>query len=377
VNGVSALHSQILREKIFKNQTTLWPGKFQNVTNGVDHRRWLAQINPGLHSLICETIGSNSYLKNPKDLEKLTDAADKQSFQKRWEKVKRWNKADFSDWLFREQGVRIDPDTIFDVQVKRLHEYKRQLLNVLHIISLYHQLRDNPDADFTPRTFLLGAKAASGYYMAKRIIQLIISLSNEIERHPRVSEKLRLVFLENYRVSLAEHLMPASDVSEQISLAGKEASGTGNMKFMLNGAVTIGTMDGANVEMFEVLGAENIFIFGLNSTEVEQLKRIGYNPLQYYSHNKILKDAIDQIATGFSDGIAYQDIANSLLLGNPPDTYMLCADFESYRMCHADLALAYADRKHWNRMSVMNTAQAGIFAADRAIKQYAKHIWNI
>ncbi|MCL2083825.1 MAG: glycogen/starch/alpha-glucan phosphorylase [Oscillospiraceae bacterium] len=377
VNGVSQLHSNILRSTIFKPEFELWPGKFYNVTNGVDHRRWLAQINPGLHSLICEVTGSDSYLKRPTDLEKLAKAADNPGVQNRWEHVKRWNKSDFSDWLFRAQGVRVDPDTLFDVQVKRLHEYKRQLLNVLHIISLYQRLRDDPNADIQPRTFLMGAKAASGYHIAKRIIQLINSLANEIERNPRVSSMLRLVFLENYRVSMAEHLMPASEISEQISLAGKEASGTGNMKFMLNGAVTVGTLDGANVEMYEVLGPDNIFIFGLTTQEVEQMRETGYSPLQYYAQNHVLKEAVDQIAVGFSDGESYQDIANSLLLGNPPDTYMLCADFESYRLCQLDAAAAYADRGRWNRMSIMNTAQAGVFASDRSVTQYAKHIWNV
>ncbi|MCL1820194.1 MAG: glycogen/starch/alpha-glucan phosphorylase [Oscillospiraceae bacterium] len=376
VNGVSQLHSKILQESIFAPEFELWPRKFYNVTNGVDHRRWLTQINPRLHNLICELTG-DGYLKHPNELQKLMRYANRNDVQTQISDIKRANKADFSNWLRKEQGVLIDPDTVFDVQVKRLHEYKRQLLNVLHIISLYQQLTENPDMDFLPRTFLIGAKAASGYHIAKRIIQLVNSLANEIDNDERVKGKLKLVFLENYRVSMAEKLIPASEVSEQISLAGKEASGTGNMKFMLNGAITIGTLDGANVEMAEVLGLNNIFIFGLTTSMVEQTRRDGYNPLQYYDRNSELKAAVDKLTFGFSDGKSYQDIANSLLIGHMPDSYMLLADFENYRLRHIDLAAAYADREQWNRMAIVNTAQAGVFAADRAIGQYARHIWNI
>jgi starch phosphorylase len=377
VNGVSQLHSQILRDDIFNLEYQIWPQKFFNVTNGVDHRRWLAQINPKLHGLICDVTGGDGYLKRPNELQRLMKLRDNKDVQVRWEKIKHENKIGFSNWLLKEQGIAVDPNAIFDVQVKRLHEYKRQLMNVLHIISLYHALRDNPNMEFTPRVFLIGAKAASGYYMAKRIIQLIISLSKEINNDPRVAGKLQLVFLENYRVSMAERLMPASEVSEQISLAGKEASGTGNMKFMLNGALTIGTMDGANVEMSEVLGLDNIFIFGLNAQQADQMRRDMYNPLQYYNRDETLKAAINQMSEGFSDGRAFQDISDSLLIGNPPDSYMILADFESYRLRQLDVAAAYADRARWNSMSITNTAQAGIFAADRAVAQYARHIWNV
>ena len=377
VNGVSQLHSKILQENIFAPEYEMWPRKFYNVTNGVDHRRWLSQINPRLHGLICELAGDDGYLKHPNELQKLAQFSRRRDAQSRWEEIKRANKADFSNWLRREQGVMIDPDTIFDVQVKRLHEYKRQLLNVLHIISLYQRLTENPDMDFEPRTFLIGAKAASGYYAAKRIIQLINSLAREIDNDERVKGKLKLVFLENYRVSMAEKLIPASEISEQISLAGKEASGTGNMKFMLNGALTIGTMDCANIEMAEVLGLDNIFIFGLTAVMADQMRREGYNPLQYYDRDETLKAAVDLLSFGFGDGRSYADIANSLILGNPSDSYMLLADFESYRMRHADVANAYRDRERWNRMSMMNTAQAGVFAADRAVSQYARHIWNV
>jgi starch phosphorylase len=377
VNGVSQLHSKILQENIFAPEYELWPRKFYNVTNGVDHRRWLAQINTRLHGLICELIGDDSYLKQPNELQKLAQFSRRKTVQNRWQEIKRANKADFSNWLYKEQGVLIDPDTVFDVQVKRLHEYKRQLLNVLHIITLYQQLIENPNMEFLPRTFLIGAKAASGYYIAKRIIQLINSLAKQIDNDERVKGKLKLVFLENYRVSMAEKLIPASEVSEQISLAGKEASGTGNMKFMLNGALTIGTMDGANVEMTDVLGLDNIFIFGLTAVMADQIRRDGYNPLQYYDRDETLKAAIDFLAFGFEDGHSYPDIANSLILGNPSDSYMLLADYDSYRMRHIDVATAYGDRERWNRMSIINTAQAGVFASDRAVGQYARYIWNI
>ncbi|GHV35520.1 alpha-1,4 glucan phosphorylase [Clostridia bacterium] len=374
VNGVSSLHSEILRRNIFKPEYELWPAKFLNVTNGVDHRRWLAQINPRLHALIKETAG-DGYLKEPRDLSLFANFANDAGVQTRVGEIKLANKVDFANWVLREQGVKIDPNTIFDVQVKRLHEYKRQLLNALHIISLYQKLRDEPDAEFTPRTFLIGAKAASGYYMAKRIIHMINSLAAEIDGDPRVNKKLKLVFLENYRVSMAEALMPASEVSEQISLAGKEASGTGNMKFMLNGALTIGTLDGANVEMAQAVGEDNIFIFGLKTPEVEQFRVKGYSPLQYYSRDPVLRDAIDQLTRGFSDGNSYKDIADSLLLGG--DVYMLCADFESYREHQERVAQVYGEKGRWNKMSIMNTASAGVFAADRAVEQYANYIWNV
>lgn len=377
VNGVSQLHSKILQDNIFAPEFELFPTKFYNVTNGVDHRRWLPQINPRLHNLICELTGGDGYLKQPNDLQKLMHVSHRKDVQKQWSDIKHANKVEFSNWILKEQGVSIDPDSIFDVQVKRLHEYKRQLLNVLHIISTYHMLIENPNADFQPRTYLIGAKAASGYHIAKRIIQMINSLAREIDNDERVKGKLKLVFLENYRVSMAEKLMPASEVSEQISLAGKEASGTGNMKFMLNGALTIGTMDGANVEMAEVVGLDNIFIFGLTAVMAEQMRREGYNPLHYYDHDEILKAAVNQLSIGFSDGRSYQDIANSLLLGNPSDSYMLLADFDSYRKRQIDVANAYLDRERWNRMSIINTAQAGVFAADRAVGQYARYIWNV
>ncbi len=379
VNGVSSLHSGILRQQTFRDEYALWPTKFLNVTNGVDHRRWLAQINPRLHGLICELNGSDSYLLHPDHLRKLAAFSSDSGVLSRLAEVKRKNKIDFSNYLTRAQGLLIDPDSLFDVQVKRLHEYKRQLLNVLHIVHLYQRLCDEPSLDISPRTFFFGAKAASGYYMAKRIIRLIQSVAAEISANPAVRAKLNVVFLENYRVSLAERLMPASEISEQISIAGKEASGTGNMKFMLNGALTVGTLDGANVEITEFVRQENIFIFGLRADEVEALWREGYNPMPYYQRSADLRRVLDKLSAGFSDGESYGDIVNALLMGQNghADSYMLMADYQSYADIHQAIELLYRERTQFMRMSLINISQSGYFAADRSIEQYAHHIWNI
>mgnify|MGYP002081990217 CR=1 FL=1 len=378
INGVSALHSDILRHDVFRDACRMEPEKFKNVTNGVDHRRWLSQINPGLDGLIRELIG-DGYLTHAGHLQELDPYAEDGAVLARLEEIKRANKETFARWAYRQQGVQLNTDAIFNVQVKRLHEYKRQLLNVLHIIALYQQLQDDPDMDFPPQTFLFGAKAAPGYAVAKRIIRLINSLADDISHDPRCRGKLQVVFLENYRVSLAEKLMPASELSEQISTAGKEASGTGNMKFMMNGAVTIGTLDGANVEMHQVLGDENIFLFGLKAHEVAEMKQKGYKSYEYYVHNPELRAVIDQLNVGFGDGVAYDDIARRLLFGDggPADEYLLLADFESYRDAHQRAGLAYQDPKRWNQMALMNIARSGIFAADRSIRDYARDIWNV
>ena len=379
VNGVSGLHSEILKKDVFKDACGMEPWKFQNVTNGIDHRRWLSEINPGLDSLIRDLTGGDDYLMHPLALRKLDDYADDKAVLERLAEIKHQNKVAFANHAKRSRGVILNPDAIFDVQVKRLHEYKRQLLNVLHIITLYQKLQDNPNAITQPHTFLFGAKAAPGYAVAKRIIQLINSLADEIDHNPACRDKLQVVFLENYRVSLAERLMPASEVSQQISTAGKEASGTGNMKFMINGAVTIGTLDGANVEMHQVLGDENIFLFGLKAHEVAELKHNGYKSYEYYIHNPDLRSVIEQLNLGFGDGISYDDIARRLLFGEggPADEYLLLADFESYRDAQARAGQAYLDPKRWNKMSLMNIARSGIFAADRSIRDYAKDIWNV
>ena len=379
INGVSALHSDILKRDVFHDAYARTPDKFTNVTNGIDHRRWLSECNPELDALIRDCCGKDKYLLQPDALKELEQYRDDAGVLSRLGQIKADNKKAFAAWVARESGVILNTDALFDVQVKRLHEYKRQLLNVLHIIYLYQRMKADPHFDFTPRTYLFGAKAAPGYAVAKRIIRLINSVADMIARDPACKDRLQVVFLENYRVSLAEKLMPASELSEQISTAGKEASGTGNMKFMMNGAVTIGTLDGANVEMHQVLGDENIFLFGLKAHEVAEMKQKGYKSYEYYVHNPELRAVIDQLNVGFGDGVAYDDIARRLLFGDggPADEYLLLADFESYRDAHQRAGLAYQDPKRWNRMALMNIARSGIFAADRSIRDYARDIWNV
>lgn len=380
VNGVSALHSDILRNDVFHDACVMEPQKFQNVTNGIDHRRWLSEINPGLDGLLKELTGGDAYLYDASNLSKLDAYADDKAVLERLAEIKRQNKIAFAAHAKRSRGVILNPDAIFDVQSKRLHEYKRQLLNVLHIISLYQQLRDNPNAITQPHTFLFGAKAAPGYEVAKRIIRLINSLADQIDHDPICKDKLQVVFLENYRVSLAEVLMPASEVSQQISTAGKEASGTGNMKFMMNGALTVGTLDGANVEMHQVLGDENMFLFGLHADEVQNLKREGYVPQRYYNHDPVLRRAMDALRGGFRDGVSYDDLYQRLLLGaggSPADEYLLLADFDAYCQAEKKMVQTYADPITWNRMSLHNIARSGIFAADRSVAEYAENIWHV
>ena len=380
VNGVSALHSDILRRDVFREACKMEPHKFKNVTNGIDHRRWLAEINPGLDKLICDLTGGSDYLHHPgAALPKLDKFASDKEVLLRLEQIKQANKAAFAKYAKRAQGFVLNTDAIFDVQVKRLHEYKRQLLNVMHIIHIYNQLRDNPNIDFRPHTFLFGAKAAPGYAVAKRIIHLINSLADQINNDPVCKDKLQVFFLENYRVSMAEVLMPASEVSQQISTAGKEASGTGNMKFMMNGALTIGTLDGANVEMHQVLGDENMFLFGLKTEEVKEMRDTGYNPFNLYSRDPNLHRILDQMGAGFRDGVRYDDLVQRLLMGgsSPADEYMLLADFASYCAAERRMVETYADRKKWNQMSLHNIARSGIFAADRSIADYAETIWHV
>ena len=380
VNGVSALHSEILRKDVFRDACGMEPWKFKSVTNGVDHRRWLSEINPRLDALIRDLTGGDEYLLHPQALEKLDAYADDQTVLERLAEIKLANKQDFAQHAKRTRGVILNPDSIFDVQVKRLHEYKRQLLNVLHIIALYQRLQDDPNAITQPHTFLFGAKAAPGYAVAKRIIHLINSLADQIDHDPICKDKLQVVFLENYRVSLAEKLMPASEVSQQISTAGKEASGTGNMKFMMNGALTIGTLDGANVEMHQRLGDENMFLFGLHSDEVEQLKREGYVPQRLYNRSPVIRRCLDALRNGFRDGVRYDDLYQRLLFGaggSPADEYLLLADFDSYCQASDQVVQTYADPVQWNRMSLHNIARSGVFAADRAVAEYADHIWHV
>ena len=379
VNGVSALHSDILKRETFHDVYVRTPDKFKNVTNGIDHRRWLSEINPKLDALI-QDCGGKGYQLHPEQLECLLKHQDDASVLERLAAIKAENKRNFAAYVARESGVVLNTNAMFDVQVKRLHEYKRQLLNVMHITYLYQQLKNNVHFDFTPRTYLFGAKAAPGYSVAKDIIHLINSLAQAVNSDPACKDRLQVVFLENYRVSLAEKLMPASELSEQISTAGKEASGTGNMKFMMNGALTIGTLDGANVEMHQKLGDENIFLFGLTAEQVNDQKRQGYRPLEIYQRNPALKRVIDQIAAGFDDGVSYSNLTNRLLFGaggSMADEYMLLADFDSYCAAHKRSLEAYADRQHWDQMSLINIARSGIFAADRSIRDYANDIWHV
>ena len=378
VNGVSALHSEILRKDLFKDACQMQPDKFKNVTNGIDHRRWVSQINPGLDSLIRDLTGGDGYLTHPMELKKLEQYVGDTSVLARLDDIKKANKQAFADFAKKQQGVVLNTDAIFDVQVKRLHEYKRQLLNVLQIIYLYQRLQDDPDLSIPPQTFLFGAKAAPGYAVAKRIIHLINSLADQVNSDPLCRDRLQVVFLENYRVSLAEMLMPASEVSQQISTAGKEASGTGNMKFMINGALTVGTLDGANVEMHELLGDENMFLFGLKANEVEHLRHT-YDPQLLYQRDPVLRRAVDTLKTGFRDGVTYEDIWQRLLTDTdgPADQYMVLADFAAYCDAESRMRHTYEDRNRWNAMSLTNIARSGVFAADRAIAQYADTIWHV
>ena len=376
VNGVSALHSEIIKNSIFEDFASVWPDKFTNVTNGIAHRRWLCQSNPELCELLNSCIG-DGYVN---DASKLIDFKNFENDKKVLEdlnKIKQLKKQQFAEYAKKKQGVIIDPNSVFDVQAKRMHEYKRQLMNALYIISLYNDLKENPNMEMLPKTFIFGAKAAPGYYFAKQIIKLICNLSADIKKHPEIAKKLNVIYMEDYNVSMAEKLMPATEISEQISQAGKEASGTGNMKFMINGALTIGTLDGANVEMQQACGADNIFIFGLTSSEVEELWRKGYSSSEYYKSNTRLEKVIKALNEGFN-GVSFADIANYLLYGNPvADPYMCMADFGSYYLTHVKADDTYRDREKWAKMSLNNIATAGFFAADRSIKDYADYIWGL
>ena len=373
VNGVSALHSEILKNDVFHDAYVMTPDKFTNVTNGITYRRWLCQANPLLSDFISSLIG-DGFKKDANELKKLVAFKNDAAVLDKWMDIKRANKVVLANYIKEANGIDVDPDSIFDVQVKRLHEYKRQLLNALHILDLYYQIKQNPNIEMNPRTFIFGAKAAPSYFMAKQIIRLIHSLGKLINDDPDVRGRIKVVYIENYRVTLAEMIMPASDVSEQISIAGKEASGTGNMKFMINGAVTIGTMDGANIEIHENVGAENIFIFGLLAHEIDELNRNGYEPSRYYQSNARIKAVIDGLHRGIA-GVNYSEIADSLMFGG--DTYKVFADVDSYCDAHNRLDRAYSDKRRWASMSLMNTAGAGFFSSDRSVQEYADRIWHL
>lgn len=371
VNGVSQLHSNILKDSVFHDFYTEMPQKFHNVTNGIAHRRWLNQSNPALARLLNDLIG-DSYIRNASELEKLLKYKDDSNVLEKMSKIKRENKIRLAEYVKRSNNIELDPDSIFDVQVKRMHEYKRQHLNALHILSTYQWLRENPNANYTPHTFIFGAKSAPGYYFAKQIIRFIVDLGNTINNDERVNKKLKVVYLEDYRVTLAELVTPAADISEQISLAGTEASGTSNMKFMINAAITLGTLDGANVEIHDAVGDDNILLFGMTTPEVNNLKLSGYNPYVFYENSPIIRNAIEELNRGFC-GVKFSDIADSLLRADP---YMVLADFDSYSHAQQKAEKLYTDTKLWNRMGLINIANAGRFAADRAIDEYAETIWN-
>ena len=372
VNGVSKLHSKILVDELFKDYVRLTPDKFTNVTNGIAHRRWLCCANPKLTSFLTETIGDD-FIRDARNLNKLMEFKDDKAVLDELAKIKRANKERFAKHIKNTTGVVLNPDSIFDMQVKRLHEYKRQHLNVLNIISEYQFIKNNPNAPFTPKTYIFGAKAAPGYLFAKQVIQMIWELSQLLEHDPDVKDKLKIVFLEDYRVTMAELMIPSADISEQISLASTEASGTGNMKLMMNGAITLGTEDGANVEIHSEVGDDNIIIFGMQTPEVLRLQKQGYSPYEHYNNSPILRDALDFIGRGFG-GMSFDSIYHTLKYN---DTYMALADFADYQAAQKKATALYNDRDVWNKMSLTNIAKSGVFASDRSIEDYARDIWHI
>ncbi|XP_069591674.1 glycogen phosphorylase, liver form [Ranitomeya imitator] len=376
VNGVARIHSEIVRNDVFKDFSEIEPEKFQNKTNGITPRRWLLLCNPGLAELIAEKIGED-YVKDLSQLSKLNKYVDDNIFIRDVSKVKEENKIKFIQYLEKAYKLKLNPSSMFDVQVKRIHEYKRQLLNCLHIITMYNRIRANPTKEFVPRTVIIGGKAAPGYYMAKNIIKLITSVGEIVNNDPLIGNKLKVIYLENYRVSLAEKVIPATDLSEQISTAGTEASGTGNMKFMLNGALTIGTMDGANVEMAEEAGEENLFIFGMRVEDVAEMDKKGYNAQEYYHRLPELKQVMDQIQSGFFSPAKpdlFKDLVDMLFYH---DRFKVFADYEAYVKCQERVSALYKNSKEWTKVVIKNIAASGKFSSDRTIREYAKDIWGV
>ncbi len=377
LNGVAALHTEILKKSVFPGFYRLWPEKFNNKTNGVTQRRWLKLCNPELSALISSKIGEG-WITNLGELRKLEPLAEDSGFRNEWAQVKKTKKEQLAAYILSRNNIEVNPESLFDIQVKRLHEYKRQLLNALHVVTLYNRIINNPAADHVPRTVIFAGKAAPGYWMAKLIIKLITSIADKVNSDPRVGDLLKVVFLRNYAVSNAEKIIPAANLSEQISTAGTEASGTGNMKFALNGALTIGTLDGANIEILEEVGKDNIFIFGLDSTGVSALKSKGYDPYYYYNKNRELYRILNQIRQGFfsPDQVdRFAPLADALLANG--DTYMLLADYDSYIACQDRAAKLWKDQDAWNKSSILNTARMGKFSTDRTIAEYAKDIWKV
>jgi starch phosphorylase len=376
INGVADLHSELLKRDVLKDFYELWPQKFSNKTNGVTPRRWMVLANPKLSDLISEHIGTDwiKDLSRLKSLEPLTENAD---FRARWREIKQHNKRNFAALALERTGIVIDPNSMFDILVKRIHEYKRQHLQVLHIVALYHRIKSNPAIEIQPRAFIFGGKAAPGYHLAKLMIKLITAVGDVVNRDPDVRDRLKVVFLPNFNVTNAQKIYPAADLSEQISTAGKEASGTGNMKFCMNGALTIGTLDGANIEIRDEVGADNFFLFGLNAPEVYALKSRAYRPMDYYNANQGLREVIDLIRSGFfsrGDTELFRPLMDGLLYHDP---YLLLADFQSYLDCQSRASEAYADTERWTRMSILNTARSGKFSSDRTIREYCADIWRV
>lgn len=376
INGVAALHTELLKQDTLRDFAFLWPEKFYNKTNGVTPRRWILLSNPLLSQLITEKIG-DGWLKDLSLMRGLEKYVDDPEFCRRWHDIKQQNKARLAEYIFKKTGVEVDVNSIFDVQVKRIHEYKRQHLAVLHIIGLYNRLKRDPSLNLVPRTFIFGGKAAPGYFMAKLIIKLINSVAEVVNKDPDVRGRLKVVFLPNFNVSLGQRVYPAADLSEQISTAGKEASGTGNMKFAMNGALTIGTLDGANIEIREEAGPENFFLFGLTAEEVYHLKNNGYHPYEYYNNNSELREVIDRISSGYfsrGDAELFKPIVDSLLHHDP---FLVLADYHAYSDCQKQVAIAYQNQEKWTKMSILNSARMGKFSSDRSIKEYCEEIWDV
>jgi len=375
INGVAALHTELLKQDVLQDFYELWPEKFSNKTNGVTPRRWVVLSNPRLSRLITQSIGDD-WIKDLDELRRLEPLANKAEFRQTWREIKLANKCELAATIERRCGVKVDPSSLFDVQVKRIHEYKRQHLNVLHIVALYHRLKSNPHADIVPRTFIFGGKAAPGYHLAKLIIKLITAVGDVINRDPAMRDLLKVVFLPNFSVTNGHKIYPAADLSEQISTAGKEASGTGNMKFQMNGALTIGTMDGANIEIREEAGGENFFLFGLTAEEVYAKRAQGYRPMDIYHSNPVLREVLDLIRNGFfsrGDADLFRPLVDGLLWHDP---YFLLADFQPYVDCQDSVSAAWRDPEHWTRMSILNSARSGKFSSDRTIREYCRDIWH-
>lgn len=376
INGVAALHTELLKNNVLRDFYELYPEKFSNKTNGVTPRRFIVLSNPRLSQLITSKIGDR-WMLHLEDLKQLEAFVDDAEFRQQWYQIKQSIKTDLATYIQKQNGIVVNPESLFDIQAKRIHEYKRQHLNVLHIITLYNRIKANPNLDITPRTFIFGGKAAPGYYMAKLIIKLIHSVAEVVNADPDVRDRLKVVFLKDYNVKFAQRVYPAADLSEQISLAGKEASGTGNMKFAMNGALTIGTLDGANIEIREEVGSENFFLFGLTTEEVSALKANNYQPWHYYQGYAELRTAIDQLASGYfsrGDAQLFKPLIDSLLNW---DEYLLLADYQSYIECQEQVSQAYRDRDRWIRMSILNVARIGKFSSDRAVREYCQDIWHV